>query len=304
MRRAGISEALGTESVRTCDLAGGASIGSKGVIILRSFALIVALLAFCGLYKNGKGWKMSETIGRLLAAGQRAEVFEWGPHVVKLCRSTGSKHVTFREAAIHAAVECLGLPVPAVWSVQQIDGRWGIVFDRLSGISFAELMRCDVAAIPRYLQILARLHTRIHAHPADQFSSLKGWLATNITRAMPLEEPRKQILLNRLRDMPDGDRLCHGDFHPMNVLGDAAQPIVIDWPNACRGDPAADVCRSYLILKLHADEIAESYLDAYCRVSSVPRETILDWLPYIAAARLSEDVPGEQHHLLELIRPL
>jgi len=94
---------------------------------------------------------MSETIGRLLAAGQRAEVFEWRSHVVKLCRSTGSKHVTFREAAIHAAVECLGLPVPTVWSVQQINGRWGIVFNRLSGVSFAEQMRSDAVAMPRYL---------------------------------------------------------------------------------------------------------------------------------------------------------
>jgi hypothetical protein len=34
---------------------------------------------------------MSETMGRLLAAGQRAEVFEWGSRVVKLCRSKGSK---------------------------------------------------------------------------------------------------------------------------------------------------------------------------------------------------------------------
>jgi Phosphotransferase enzyme family len=143
---------------------------------------------------------------------------------------------------------CLGLPVPTVWSVQQIEGRWGIVFDRLSGVSFAEQMRSDAAAIPEYLQILARLHTRIHAHTANQFSSLKGWLATSITRAMPLDKPRKQILLDGLKDMPDGDRLCHGDFHPMNVLGEASQPMVIDWPNACRGDPAGDVCRSYLIL--------------------------------------------------------
>jgi hypothetical protein len=51
-----------------------------------------------------------------------------------------------------------------------------------------------------------RLHTRIHAQPANQFSSLKGWLATSITRAMPLDEPRKQILLDGLKDMPDGDR--------------------------------------------------------------------------------------------------
>ena len=117
---------------------------------------------------------MSETLGRLLAAGQRAEVFEWGARVVKLSRSTGSKRGTFREAAIHAAVEALGLPVPSVWSVQPIDGRWGIVFDRVSGVSFAEQMRDDVAAIPRYLRILAHLHTRIHAHPANEFSCSQG----------------------------------------------------------------------------------------------------------------------------------
>jgi len=87
-------------------------------------------------------------------------------------------------------------------------------------------------------------------------------------------------------------------------LGDASQPIVIDWPNACRGDPAADVCRSYLLLKLYADEIAKPYLDAYSRVASVRRETVLDWLRYVAAARLAEDVPGERHRLLELIEAL
>ena len=247
---------------------------------------------------------MSETIGRLLAAGQRAEVFEFGIRVVKLCRSTGSKRVTFREAAIHAAVEALGLPVPTVWGVQQIDGRWGILFDRVSEVSFAEQMRGDGAVLYQYLQILARLHTRIHAHPANEFGSFKAWLATSIARAILLDEPRKQTLLNGLRDKPEGDRLCHGDFHPMNVLGEVSHPVVIDWPNACRGDPAGDVCRSYVILKLHAEEIAGRYLDAYCGVSGVPRHAILDWLPYVAAARLAEDVPGEQHRLLELVRSL
>ena len=235
---------------------------------------------------------MNERIARWLEVGDVAEIFEWGSRVVKLCRSTGSKQVTFREAAINAAVEALGLPVPAVWSVQQIDGRWGIVFDRVSGVSFAEQMLGDPAAILQRLQILVRLHARIHAHVVDQFSSLKGWVTMGITRAMLLDEPQRQILLNGLREMPDGDHLCHGDFHPRNVLGEASQPIVIDWPNACCGDPAADVCRSYLILKLHADEIAEPYLDAYCQVARVRRQIILDWLPYIRSSQTSRRRPG------------
>jgi hypothetical protein len=51
------------------------------------------------------------------------------------------------------------------------------------------------------------------------------------------------------------------------VLGQTSQPMVIDWPDASRGDPSADVCRSYLLLKLHAEEIADPYLAAYCRIT-------------------------------------
>ena len=77
--------------------------------------------------------------------------------------------------------------------------------------------------------------------------------------------------------------------------------MVIDWPDACSGDPAPDVCRSYLLLKLHAEDIAEPYLDAYCRITNMPRASILDWLPCVAAARLAEDVPDDWARLLEIV---
>ena len=244
---------------------------------------------------------MSETIGRLLAAGNVAEVFEWGSRVVKLYRSSARKPTAFREAAIHAAVEAMALPVPAVWGVLEVGGRWGIVFDRVKEGSFAERMREDPSVIPEYLQALARLHARIHSHRARQLGSLKSKLATNIAGAGLLDEHLKQNLLGRLAGMPGGDRLCHGDFHPINVLAQNSQPIVIDWPDACCGDPAADVCRSYLLLKLHAEDIAEPYLDAYCGIKNTPRASILGWLPYIAAARLAEHVPDDWARLLEIV---
>jgi hypothetical protein len=76
---------------------------------------------------------------------------------------------------------------------------------------------------------------------------------------------------------------------------------VIDWPDACRGDPAADVCRSHLLLRLHAEEIADPYLDAYCGIGNVSPERVLDWLPYIAAARLAEDARDDPERLLEIV---
>jgi Ser/Thr protein kinase RdoA (MazF antagonist) len=167
--------------------------------------------------------------------------------------------------------------------------------------SLAEQMREHPTAMPQYLDTLAALQARIHAHLASQFGSLKLRLATNFAQTNLLDEARKGALLTRLADMPEGDRLCHGDFHPINVLGEVSPLLVIDWPDACRGDPAADVCRSYLLLKLHAEGIADPYLDTYCRINNEAPQNFLDWLPYVAAARLAEDVPGERDRLLEFL---
>jgi hypothetical protein len=36
-------------------------------------------------------------------------------------------------------------------------------------------------------------------------------------------------------------------------------------------------------------------------VTNMPRASILDWLPYVAAARLAEDVPDDWARLLEIV---
>src|SRR3984893_16821118 len=244
---------------------------------------------------------MEEALGRSLATGNTAEIFEWGSRVMQLYKSPEAKPKAFREAAISAAVEALGLPAPKVWNVHDVGGRWGLVFDRVTQKSFAEQMLGKMNDVPRYLECMVQLQIRIHSHQAIQFTGLKVSLAANIAVILPLDKLRKQELLDTLVDMPDGDRLCHGDFHPMNILGETSHPVIIDWLDARRGDPAADVCRSYLLLMLHAAEIAPAYLDPYCRISGMARQRVFDWLPYVAAAKLAEDVPGELGGLLDIV---
>jgi len=239
--------------------------------------------------------------GRLLATGNVAEVFESGDRVLKLYKSPAAKAVAFREAGIHAAVEALGLPVPSIRGVEQVEERWGVLFDRVSENSFAERMRRAPDEIPDCLDRMARLHIKIHHQVVVPFASVKLRLGSRIKETMHVAPARKKGLLEGLAAMPDGDRLCHGDFHPLNILGDIDDPLVIDWPDACRGDPAADLCRSYVLLVLHAKELAAPYLDAYCQIGDVSRDAALAWLPYVAAAKLAEDVPGELDGLRQLL---
>ena len=105
---------------------------------------------------------------------------------------------------------------------------------------------------------------------------------------------------NSLASMPEGERLCHGDFHPLNILGPPGSEILVDWLDAMRGDPAADVCRSFVLIRHVAPEVAAAYVETYAGVSGEGVEKIRRWLPFVAAARLAEGVPDEEEGLMEM----
>jgi aminoglycoside phosphotransferase (APT) family kinase protein len=46
-----------------------------------------------------------------------------------------------------------------------------------------------------------------------------------------------------------GDKLCHGDFHPANILCTAKGPVIIDWSAATRGTPTGDVARTASLIR-------------------------------------------------------
>jgi aminoglycoside phosphotransferase (APT) family kinase protein len=240
------------------------------------------------------------TLGPLLASGKEAEAFELGDRVVKLFRPLAAKDSAFREAANLALAERAGLPTPHVYGVQLFDERWGIVISRVAGSSFAEAIRAAPESMPSHLKAMALLHLRVHRHPAFHFASLKARLAANIRRATILGEVAHSRLLADLLARPDGDRLCHGDFHMFNILGRTDQPMLLDWLDACSGDPAADVCRSYLLMSRSTPAIASAYVEHYAEVSGTSAREILSWLPLVAAARLAEGVQSETAVLLEM----
>jgi len=239
---------------------------------------------------------MDPQLGRLLGGGKEAEVFEYNGRVAKLYRRHAPKRSPFREASILTFVESLGLPAPAAYGVLEIEGRWAVIMDRIDGPLLAETMRHDPAAIAA----MAALQMRVHAQPAPPLANLKAKLAANIARATVLDEALRANLLERLAALPDGDRLCHGDFHPGNIVGPVGRETILDWLDASRGDPAADVCRSYVLIKPQSAGLAATYVDAYAAAASVSQEAILNWLPFVAAARLAEGVTSEADGLMQM----
>lgn len=212
---------------------------------------------------------MSAEPGELLGSGKEAEVFRRGDHVLKLNRQGASKASAFREAANLAIVETRGLPAPAPLGVTQVGERWGVLMTLAPGESFGAVILRQAELAPAYLEAMAELHARILTHPGTGLMSLQARLSASIGRAPGLGDAERKRLLDELRQRPEGDRLCHGDFHPWNILGPPGGAIVVDWLDACSGSPEAD---------------------------------ILAWLPFVAAARLAEGVTDDVDALMAMVR--
>lgn len=124
------------------------------------------------------------------------------------------------EARTMEYVRGLGFPVPAVHKVS--DDGTDLVMERIDGVSMREVVSRRPWTLRRQGAVLADLHERLHEIPAP------SWL----------------------RDAPcgGGDRLIHLDLHPLNVMLTANGPVVIDWPNASRGDGNTDVALTWVLL--------------------------------------------------------
>jgi streptomycin 6-kinase len=241
-------------------------------------------------------------LGPPLGAGKEAETYAYRPGwVVKLTRWRRDHAPARREDAILRALASTGL-APASGGVVEIDGRWGVVMERAPDPVLADRLATPNGPA-EVLEIMLALHRKMHAQPAPSgLFPLKDRLVRNITGARLLDEPTRRRLLDSLPDLPDGDRLCHGDFHPYNIMGEGDGIRIVDWADAHAGDPAADVCRTFVLIGSVLPEMAERYVADYCAATGVDRMAVHAWLPVVAGARLAEKVPEETDRLLALAR--
>lgn len=239
--------------------------------------------------------------GALIGEGKVAEVFEYGEgRVLKLYRAGQPRSDAVREAEVLGVVARGGVRAPQAHEVRQFDGRWGVVMDRVAGRPFAEAMLADPAASAPYFAAMARLQAGLHSAEGAGLMPVKTRLDGKIGRAAGLADPVRQRLRDRLQALPDGDRLLHGDFHPYNILGTPEDAVIVDWLDATAGPAAADVCRSWLLMQTLSMDLAETCLGAYLAIAPMERVAVFDWLPVLAAARLTENVPDEAGALMAM----
>ena len=248
------------------------------------------------------------SLGEPIACGRTAEIYAWGAHqVLKLFYAWFPEDRARHEARIARAVHAAGLAVPAVGEIIVVDGRLGLAYERLDGVPMGERMTARPWTLVRLARLLAERHVEMHAvEGIAGMPSQRERLARKIRGAKGLGAGLREAVLGALERMPDGDRLCHGDFHPWNVMMTGGRAIVIDWPDAMCGNPLADVARTAVVLdgvrkmremvtwreKLVAGWCRRVYVGRYFELRPGGEAEYRSWWPIAAAARMCEGIAG------------
>jgi aminoglycoside phosphotransferase (APT) family kinase protein len=252
-----------------------------------------------------------------IAEGREAEIFSWSEHeVLRLYRDPTASATADRELLALGAVRASLTCVPAPRGRIEWMGRPGILMERLEGHGiFAEIQRR-----PWRVWALATLTGRVHAglsgiDAPGELPDLRGELGRRIETGDSIASDLRIAALEELNRLPDGPALCHGDFHPDNVLLCSTGPVVIDWSSATRGDPCGDFARSALMLRVGAlppgapplirwvqsagrGLFARAYLGGYESLRTYDEETARRWRFVRAVDRLADRIPEERQPLL------
>ncbi len=247
-------------------------------------------------------------------------MFAWEDgRILRLLREPNGQGSNALQAAAMEAARSCGVRVPAIYGQTTVMGRPGLIMERIEGTDLLTLIGRRPWTAFRAGRISGEIHARLHEAAAPQsLPPLRAVLEWRIRSVAALPDSLRQFALEALAGLPDGDRICHGDLHPANIMMDGQTPVLIDWSNVTRGEPAADVARARMILGLGSPPPGTSlplramtlmgrrlliwlYLRSYRRQRPLDMRAVDRWQVPVAAARLAEGIQEETASVMRLL---
>jgi aminoglycoside phosphotransferase (APT) family kinase protein len=225
--------------------------------------------------------------------------------IVRIFKQYASPGTALRESIIQNAVAAAGVPAPRVFlscsDSSALGGEFNVM-QYMSGTRMIDTQRDDSP------ELLARSQNQLHAIDADPIINTlatHGFKEERFTFPGRLQWIQRQILekdchwlqpsLTWLQqNEPHIPQLviCHGDFHPLNILMEGGKISgILDWSSFQISDPAHDVASTKMIGSILAPvlvpgAITPDYIERYLVAYRTLRPLDANKLQYFEVVRL------------------
>lgn len=182
--------------------------------------------------------------------------------------------------------------------MRKTDNGWAITREYIKGKTLSQLMEENPDKEDEYLEKFVDLQLEIHSKTAPHLNKIKDKMHEKIS-ASSYDATLRYDLHNRVEGMKKHKKVLHGDYCPANVIvTDDGEYYIIDWAHATQGNASADAAKTYLIFNFqNRKDLAEKYLDLFCKKADIPKQLVQQWMPIVACAESVKNIPEEKELL-------
>lgn len=162
-----------------------------------------------------------------------------------------------------------GLPCPYCYEVVRVDDGFGLIFDRVYGISLTKAVLQNPQKLEFYIDKMINLLRKIHSVDVTGFGldSAKHQYLEYLSECKDYYSNSDYDNLRKLvMSIPDRCTLLHGDFHSENIMVSVDDELVmIDFAEVGYGHPVFDLMAEGAVMPITLEnnpQIVEEYLGA------------------------------------------
>jgi hypothetical protein len=206
-----------------------------------------------------------------------------------------------------------------VFGTTVVDGRPGLIMERVDGADLLSIVGRKPWLVWSIANRCGHMQAELNSVRAPEgLPTLSDVMRRRITQSGRVPAELIGPTLHVLDSLPDGDRICHGDLHPGNIIRSGSDHVIIDWTNVARGDPAADYARTDLMLRVgdvpdSAPIIVRygavfarrlmlsSFRRSYAAAGVIDPESASRWEVPVVATRLCDGIERERDMLIRML---
>ena len=211
---------------------------------------ILEMTGFTEMMTIEKAYRVVSVEGcEVIGEGFNGKVYRIdGDNVVKTYKNADALGEIQHEREVARLALILGVPTAISYDVVKVGDSYGSVFELLNSKSFAKILAKEPErfdwCVSEYVGMLKKIHGI--SVPDGKLPAIKGKFLEKIARMKALLPAELGEKLSRLtEEIPESDRMIHGDFHTKNIVLAGDEVLVIDMDTLAVGHPIFDLVAMY-----------------------------------------------------------
>ena len=211
---------------------------------------ILDMTGFTDLFRVEKAYRRISVDGcEVIGEGYNGKVYRYGGDiVVKTYKNADALAEIKHEREVARLALILGVPTAISYDVVRVGDSYGSVFELLNARSFSKILAEEPEkmdfCVKEYVDVLKKIHAiRV---PDGKLPHIKEKELASIRKIVnTLPDGLGEKLLKMVEEIPDTDRMVHGDCHTKNILMAGDEALLIDMDTLSVGHPIFELVHMY-----------------------------------------------------------